>query len=102
MNSEPMLIVPLQVVCTGDQAGQAPVFAPCLPPPIIYSKTVHAPVTVSAEEFARILAGTAAEAPAELSVVEPCSGSAPDPQEQEKAQHDDVDPTKQVSIKRKG
>jgi len=101
MNSEPLRIVPLHVVGLGDQAEQTSSFAPCLPPPIIYSKTVHAPVTVSAEEFARILVGTAAVALAELSVVKPCSSSAPNPQEQEKTQHDDVEPTKQVKIKRK-
>merc|ERR1712062_382808 len=57
MNSEPMLTVPLQVTAAGDQAEQAPLIARCRLPPIIYSRTVHAPVTVSAEEFARVLAG---------------------------------------------
>jgi len=101
MNSAPMVVVPLQVTGVGDQAEQAPLFAPSHLPPIIYSRTVHAPVTVSAEEFARVLAGIAAEA-TEISVVEPYSGSAPNPQKQEKAQHDDVEPTKQAKIKRKG
>jgi len=101
MNSEPMLIVPLQVTGASDQAEQAPLFAPSCLPPIVYSRTVHAPVTVSAEEFARVVAGVAVVAPAEISVVEPCSGSAPNPQKQEKTQHDDVEPTKQVKIKRK-
>ena len=101
MNAEPLRIFPLQVVGASDQAEQAPLFAPCLPPPIIYSKTVHAPVTVSPEEFAGILAGTAAVAPAEFSVVEPCSDKAPNPQKHQNTQHDDVE-VKQVKIKRKG
>jgi len=93
-NSDPMLMVPME-------AEQAPLFAPCGPPPIIYSRAVHAPVTVSAQEFARVLAGIAVVAPAEISVVKPCSGSAPNAQKQEKTQHHDVKSTQPVKIKRK-
>jgi len=99
MNSEPMLVVPLQVTGAGDQSEQAPLSHL---PPIIYSRTVHAPVTVSAGEFARVLAGVAEVALVEISVVEPCSGSALHPQKQAKTQHDDVESAKQVNIKRKG
>lgn len=92
-NSDPMLIVPME-------AEQAPLFAPCSPPPIIYSRTVHAPVIVSAEEFARVLAGITVVVPAEISVVKPCSGSVPNLQKHQKTQHG-VKSTKPVKIKRK-
>lgn len=54
-NSEPLVVVPLQVHGLNDQSE--PILAPCLPSPVIYSRKVNAPVCVSAEEFARALAG---------------------------------------------
>merc|ERR1719210_2183173 len=40
VNSAPPVIVPLQVVGVEDQ--EEPLLAPCLPPPVVYSRKVHA------------------------------------------------------------
>jgi len=89
--SLPLVLVPLKVFGAND--GVEPFLAPCLPPPIVYTRTVHAPVVVSAEEFARAIAGAAGAAAQD-------STKAPSVAES-KSFTDEPQPAKQVKIRKK-
>lgn len=51
------MLFPMQMFGVGYQGQLVP--SAYFPPPLVFSRTVHAPVTVSAEEFARVMTGTA-------------------------------------------
>ena len=97
VSSEPLVIVPLQVVGAADRTE--PISAPCLPPPVVYTKKVHAPVTVSAEDFARALTGVATVSSAQAAADAADNEAAHDPQllgKKPETQH----PTKHVKVKK--
>lgn len=96
-SAEPLVMVPLQRIGKAVQAE--PVQASCvIQSPILCMRKVHAPVTVSAEEFARALTGGMAVNPVETSKVASGKSVAEKPQSLDKAPKK---PTKQVKIKRK-
>jgi len=93
VSPEPLVVAPLQVHGAGNEAGV--VLANCLPPPITYARTVHAPVAVSAEEFARALCGAVAAPSVELADADQI------PHSQENTENGTVKPVEQVKIKTK-
>jgi len=98
-SSEPPVVVPLQLHGAGDKAKV--VLETCLPPPIIYSKTVHEPVTVSAGEFARALSGAVVVHSMEPAVLTGGSDTERIPQSLEGTENASMKPAKQVEIKPK-
>jgi len=94
-------INPLQVVGTGNQAR--PVLAPCLQPPIVYSYTrkVHAPISVSAQEYSRVLAGPAALRSMEVPVIAAGKDAVQIRQLPKKVQEAPTRPAKQIKITRR-
>mmetsp|Transcript_86162 Transcript_86162/g.165838 ORF Transcript_86162/g.165838 Transcript_86162/m.165838 type:complete len:195 (+) Transcript_86162:61-645(+) len=98
VSAAPPVIVPLQVVGVEDR--EEPLLAPCLPPPVVYSRKVHAPVTVSAEEFARARSGAAAVGPMVVTANTTAAETAQHMQSPEKAVEAPPHPTEQVKIKK--
>eukprot|EP00419_Tripos_fusus_P030345 CAMPEP_0172778346 /NCGR_PEP_ID=MMETSP1074-20121228/201861_1 /TAXON_ID=2916 /ORGANISM="Ceratium fusus, Strain PA161109" /LENGTH=286 /DNA_ID=CAMNT_0013615277 /DNA_START=29 /DNA_END=888 /DNA_ORIENTATION=- len=99
ISSNPPVICPLQVVGVEDQ--EEPLLAPCLPPPVTYSRTVHTPVIVSAEEFARALSGAAAVDSMVVTANIAANESAQHMQSTEKAHDAPPQPKEQVKIQKK-
>lgn len=94
----PLVVVPLKIHGASNNAEL--VVATCLPPPITYARTVHAPVTVSAEEFSKVLSG-AVVAHSVGFAVDTSSGTEQILCSQENTGNELVKPTKQMKIKTK-
>mmetsp|Transcript_2385 Transcript_2385/g.4535 ORF Transcript_2385/g.4535 Transcript_2385/m.4535 type:complete len:318 (-) Transcript_2385:125-1078(-) len=98
VSPQSLLPCPKQVFGAGDQTQPVP--ASCFAPPIIFMRTVHEPITVSAEEFARVLAGKTAMDSMEHSSID--AGSGLDQQQLPvTSQLPLTKPTQQVKLKKK-
>merc|ERR1719362_1098982 len=90
-------VVHLQVMRLVGQTGLAA--SQCPPVPVVYMKTVHAPVTVSAEEFARVIVGADAVKSEELAAAS--TGSSDAHNLHMRMQETPTKPAKHVKIKSK-
>jgi len=98
--STPLLVSPESLLFrAADETQMVP--ALCLSPPIIYTRTVHTPVTVSSKEFARVLAGTAAMGSMELNDIALGSSPAQEKHSKVTSQAALSKSTEQVKLKKK-